>query len=262
MVEASKDFVCIRLATYEDAEEAKFLENIFTGRSGQLENTVFVFLEPGGNRRLTRAGRGPQMLFRSPQEMAREMKKMAQRFPLRESDQVPRLPQMKNFRLALNVAECDARPLVVCLSQDTDQLKGLQDKLSPLTFNEDLCGRFNYASVSDPQDLSEISGELPEDGYLVIAPGEFGTDGALQKAFSSDVSAEELAAGLAGFADQFNRRQKEHRSHVRKGQQNDVEWQTAIPVTDPMSNAARDRASGKSKGKRGGRRSKRKGSDR
>lgn len=202
------------------------------------------------------------MLFRSPEEMAREMKKMAQRFPVRESEDVPRLPQMKNFRLALNVAECDARPLVVCLSKDADQMKQLQDKLSPLTFHEELCGRFNYASVSEPKDLAEIRGVLPEEGYLVIAPGEFGTDGELKTSFASDVAAKELAQGLSEFADQFNRRNKEHRSHVRKGQQNDVEWQTEIPVTDPMSNAARGRASEKSKGKRGGRRGKKKRPDR
>ena len=40
VVEASRDFVCIRLATYENAEEAKILKSIFTGRSGALENTV------------------------------------------------------------------------------------------------------------------------------------------------------------------------------------------------------------------------------
>ena len=51
VIEASRDFVCIRLATYENVAEAKILKSIFTGRSGELENTTFVLLAPDGNRR-------------------------------------------------------------------------------------------------------------------------------------------------------------------------------------------------------------------
>ena len=244
------------MATYEDAEEAKFLENIFTGRSGQLENTVFVLLAPDGKKQLSRAGRGPQMAFRSPQLMAREMKNLAKQFPTKEAVGTPCLPQMKNFRLGLNVAECDARPLVVCLATDKTEMEAMQNKLSPISFSNELCGRFNYASVNDPEELKTIAGDKPESGYLVVTPGEFGTDGDIQVTLAADASAAEISKQLNTFADQFQRRDKEHRSHVRKGQQNNVDWQTEIPVTDPMSNAAKERASGKSKGKRGSRRGK------
>ncbi|MCP4885150.1 MAG: hypothetical protein GY904_00845 [Planctomycetaceae bacterium] len=190
------------------------------------------------------------------------MKNLAKQFPTKEAVGTPCLPQMKNFRLGLNVAECDARPLVVCLATDKTEMEAMQNKLSPISFSDELCGRFNYASVNDPQELKSITGDKPASGFLVISPGEFGTDGAIQVTLAADASAAEISNQLNAFADQFQRRDKEHRSHVRKGQQNNVDWQTEIPVTDPMSNAARDRASGKSKGKRGGRPSKRKGSDR
>ena len=50
VVAASRKFVCIRLSTYEDAEEAEFLRSIYVGRSGDLENTVFAILSPDGKR--------------------------------------------------------------------------------------------------------------------------------------------------------------------------------------------------------------------
>ena len=37
IVQAAREFVCVRLATYEDKAEGKFLESIFRGRSGELE---------------------------------------------------------------------------------------------------------------------------------------------------------------------------------------------------------------------------------
>lgn len=63
VVAASRGWICVRLATYESKEEGKFLESIFTGRSGLLENTTFALLGPDGKKRLSRAGRGPQHLF-------------------------------------------------------------------------------------------------------------------------------------------------------------------------------------------------------
>lgn len=53
----------MRLATYENKEEGAFLESVFTGRSGKLENTVFALLEPDGKTRLSRAGRGPHRIL-------------------------------------------------------------------------------------------------------------------------------------------------------------------------------------------------------
>lgn len=48
VVRASRQFVCIRLATYESFEEAQMLRGIFLGGSGQVENTTFALLSPDG----------------------------------------------------------------------------------------------------------------------------------------------------------------------------------------------------------------------
>lgn len=49
----------------------------------------------------------------------------ASRYEKTSAPGAPVLPQMKNFRLGLNVAECDARPLVVCLATGDEAMKGL-----------------------------------------------------------------------------------------------------------------------------------------
>jgi hypothetical protein len=240
LIEASRAFVCIRLATYEDADEAEFLKQIFTGRSGQLENTVFCLLGPDGQQRLSRAGRAPNMVFRSPREMAGEMKKLAAACPRRESETTPLLPQLKNVRLALNVAECDGLPLVVCKAESREQLKSLQDRLAPLACSGNLAGRFVYASCSNARDLERVAGAPPAQGFLVISPGQYGIDGAISKVIDSDAPADEIAMALQEFAGTFQRRTKEHDRHVRSGRVAGIDWQTEIPVTDPMSNRAKE----------------------
>ena len=62
VISASRKFVCIRLATYENAEENKILAGFFS-RGGVLENTVFTLLTPDGKTKLVSAGRSPVWAF-------------------------------------------------------------------------------------------------------------------------------------------------------------------------------------------------------
>ena len=62
VISASRKFVCIRLATYENAEENEVLKGFFA-RGGNLENTVFTLLTPDGKTKLVTAGRSPVWAF-------------------------------------------------------------------------------------------------------------------------------------------------------------------------------------------------------
>ena len=62
VVAASRKFVCIRLATYEDAAENEVLKGIFAMR-GTLQNTVFGILTPDGKTHIVRSGRSPAWAF-------------------------------------------------------------------------------------------------------------------------------------------------------------------------------------------------------
>src|ERR1051326_844690 len=94
VIEASRDFVCIRCATYEDKEEAEYLAQVFRGRMGTLENTVFAILSPDGMLYLARPGRGPNFAFANAKEMAQKMHAMAAQYRPLEADRA--LPAMKD----------------------------------------------------------------------------------------------------------------------------------------------------------------------
>ena len=80
VIAASRRFVCIRLATYEDKEEADYLVQVFRGRLGTLENTVFAILSPDGKKYLARPGRGPNFAFANSKDMAEQMRGMAAQY--------------------------------------------------------------------------------------------------------------------------------------------------------------------------------------
>ena len=68
VVTASRGFVCARLITFEDSQEAALMKRLLGSR--KLVNTVFTILDPSGKQALTRAGRSPRMAFRDGEAMA------------------------------------------------------------------------------------------------------------------------------------------------------------------------------------------------
>src|SRR4051812_42803830 len=119
VIAASRQFVCIRTATYEDAEEAKILATMIRTGSGQLENTVFAILTPEASRHLVQPGRSPHWAFRTSADMAAGMKKISAQYAA-EAGPVSSaaLPKIASFRLALDVAACDSQPLVAMVADD------------------------------------------------------------------------------------------------------------------------------------------------
>lgn len=243
VIKASRDFVCIRLASYEDAVEAEFLKTIYVGSTGELENTVFVMLTPDTKTNLCRPGRSPNFAFRSPGQLAAAMKKIAMEYPEKERvvDYIPALPQLKTFRLGLNVSSCDGLPSLICVGSTAAEVKQLNSKLAPLAFDESLAGKFGYASALAGKELDAIVGYDQQTGILIVRPGEYGMDGTLEKAFATDVDLEELRTFLIEFANSASKDSKQHNQHVRNGRRLDKNWETEIPVTDPMSLRAMNR---------------------
>src|SRR5689334_16637520 len=120
VIAASRKFVCVRLTTYENKDEANFLKAFKVTRSGELENTVFTILSPDGKRSLDRASRSARQTFGDSQRMASTMERIARDFETKKSaqGQLPELPRVTNVRLAVNVAACDNQPLVILFARD------------------------------------------------------------------------------------------------------------------------------------------------
>ncbi len=219
VVQASRKFICIRLATYESFEEAQMLRGIFLGGSGQVENTTFALLSPDGRTPLVYSGRSPDFAFVSSQQMAATMVRISERYQGRASGE---LPAVVNLRLAVNVAACDGLPVLALTSPDAKQLRNWQSRLAAVAWDPALLGKAIYC-------LDQRA--TPKPGLLVLAPGKFGLDS--QPLGWLDPDSANLAAELQRLLSSYRAADKNARDHILEGNQRGVYWQTQIPVTDP-----------------------------
>ena len=238
VVEASRDFVCVRLATYEDEAEGEFLESVFRGRSGELENSVFALLAPDGKTKLTRAGRSPHMVFRarseeeSVEQMVEKMREIAKRYPGKGWKAQLEIPYLADLRRGLNVASCDLQLLVVVAAKSESEKRKLEKALLPLAWDDEFQGQFAYANVSKLAELKAISGAAKKSSVIVVEPDAYGMTGkAIAQLDGKDVEA--LGAAMAKALEEYAPAAKDSRSHIRKGHKQGVHWETEIPVTDP-----------------------------
>src|SRR5438128_206280 len=140
VIEASRDFICIRLATYEDKDEAAYLVKVFPGRTGALENTIYTMLSPDARSYLTRSGRSPGFAFQDSSDMATQMHAFCAKY--KPNAVAQGLPTAKDFRVALNVAACDNMPLVVGvvdeLNEKSDLQSAMKQRLAEMAWSKDL----------------------------------------------------------------------------------------------------------------------------
>jgi len=224
VVQASRKFVCIRLATYESFEEAQVLRSIFVGGSGQVENTTFALLSPDGKTPLARSGRSPNWSFAQAKEMALSMDRIANYYRGRPIGSAP-LPAVANLRLAVNVGACDNLPVVALLSDNPNTVR-----LARVAWEPALLGRAVY-TVDRPSAAARlVSGGL-KPGLYVLQPGTYGQDARVLA--SLEAESPDLSAELTRALDLYRYRSKDPGPHIREGNQRGVYWQTQIPVTDP-----------------------------
>jgi hypothetical protein len=238
VIAASRDFVCVRLATYEDAAEARFLKGLLRTRSGQVENSVFCLLAPDGETRLVRAARGTEQVYADAAAMAADMRRVAGRYSPKAA--LTSLPLVAGPRLALGVAAADGLPLVVILGKDAAARRRLVESVAKLAWTDALIGRFVFAKGT-AKDVRGVSDIALDAGVAVIAPDSFGLKGTLLRQIAADATAAKLAEELRAAAADYKAPAKSFRTHVREGQRLGVFWETRVPVTDPMENAARER---------------------
>ena len=215
VIAASRKWVCIRLATYESASEARLLEAIFRGRSGQLENTVFALISSDASKLLATPGRGPRHLYADAASMASGLNVLASAHPARASASPDQLPRMSDFRLALNVAACEGLPLIVATSQ------GVESDLAPAAWAPFNLGRAVYVRAS-------LAGH--GEGAFLVVPDPYGLQAEKVLPLPPGLTAEQLSQRLAPWREE----PKDHHTHVRQGQAQGVRWQTRVPVTDPQ----------------------------
>ena len=237
VIAASRKFVCVRLATYEDEGENKFLKSLFRTGSGELENTVFAIFAPDSKEKLIRTGRGPRQLFRDAADMAEKMNGYAGKFPEKSAGLAP-LPLIASVPLGITVAAADNLPFVVVVATTAEERRSLETKLASLAWNREFLGRLSYAVATTAEDLKAITDAKFEAGVLIVQPEKFGRTATIlsQTKGENDWSAV-IRKGLASFA----KADKSQRIHLREGRDAGVFYEPKTPVTDPMEKKARER---------------------
>ncbi len=241
VIEAAKDFVCVRLLSYENQKEMDLLKTFGAGKSGEVENTVVCVFAPDGKTQLTRAGRSTDHLFSDPAQMARRMQKIAEGYPRKLKGEVNvEAPWIATVKLALNVAACDSQPLVVALVKDDAEGATLEATLADFAWNREFEGKFVFARTRSSKDLSLIRGVTDDARLFVVQPDSFGIHGNVLGQTKSSAR-EHIAETLRASLRQGKPRTFDFSSHVRSGKQQGIFWNTATPVTDPMEAKARER---------------------
>jgi hypothetical protein len=242
VIAASRDFVCVRLLSYENKDEMAFLKTFGAGKSGEVENTVFCFLTPDGKKLLSRASRGPRG---TAQQLSDTMNAIAKDFSVDKNKRLD-LPVVANARLALNVAACDRQPLVVIQINDAGKRERLSAELAQLAWRPEFIGRFVFAVAEDRKELGFLSGAAPEAAVIIIEPDKYGMKGKTLASTVADASPTKLASTLKTALDRWQQPERNFWQHVKDGQKQSVFWETVTPVTDPMELRAREKGRKKS----------------
>jgi hypothetical protein len=224
VIDASRAYICIRPATFEDAAEAKYLEAMLKGRAGTLENTVFAMLSPDAKIYLVRPARSPQMFYRTPTEMAAAMKAMAAKYPPKGEPSA--IPAMRDFRLALNTAAADSMPLVVAVG-------GGEATLAQLAWSPELLGKWAYAPVTTEKELKAV-GIVAGSGIYAIEPDTYGQKGTILAKWALETDVKIIVKGLIEAQKRHNGQGKNMQQHINSGIQKGILWKSAVPNTDPQ----------------------------
>jgi hypothetical protein len=108
-IDASRDFVCVRLDSYESAEHQTYVRTFL---NGSFANSAFCMLAPDGQEWLTRAGRGPEMVL-GRNGATESLQRFALMYPSKADPKQALVQDFHTVRQALNVASADQRVLTL-----------------------------------------------------------------------------------------------------------------------------------------------------
>ena len=252
-VEASRPFVCIRLATYENRDEVDFMKRLYVSYTGEIANTMFALLSPDGKTRLSEADRSPAQVFggaphrRADQPGAAELNKAAAArmaesmevislaYPGKKgAEGAPRaLPYLSDLRMAVNVGACDNQPLLVVYAENPGEVARLEKALQPIAWSKEVIGRALYVAVSDAAEYARyIKGEKPAAGYALVAPEPYGRHATPLLTIDGETKPENVHKRLIAALALYNPPPKDFEKHEAEGLKAGIQWKPKTPITD------------------------------
>ena len=240
VIAAAKKFVCIRLTSYEDETEKKFVSKIV---NGEPANTAFAMLTPEGERALRGRGpgRGPRDLYKDAADMAKGMDELAEKYPAKKAEGAPALPVTLNAKVGLAVAAGDLQPLVVVLADSAKRREELEAEVAALAWGKAFAGRLTYATASSVKDIPKLEKLTIKEGVLLLEPDIFGAGGKVVKEVPGDEVAKQLADAMRETLKAHVRTEKTRRQLSELGLKEGIFYETGIPVSGKGEAADRER---------------------
>ena len=258
-IDASRDFVCIRIETYENEQSEEIVRALLIGR---FANTAFGMFDPYGKHRLSRTGRSPgQVLARSGSdendEVIEAMKDIASRYRRRGQGTGAVLQDFLSFEQALNVASADQR-LLVFVDADEAEIAKLSPTLKEVFGDEEIIGRFHldFAGKEDLKWQKSIKGATSTPAINIIRSGKYGLDGSIEEHLPLTATSDEIKTTLLNENKRFKstEQRKEYAAHVMAGKRAGIKYESAIPYGEDRDadgeTDQRPGRKGKGKGKR------------
>jgi hypothetical protein len=259
-IAASRDFVCIRIETYESKDSEAMVRELL---KGAFANTSFCIFDPQGKRRLSRSGRGPTSLVgrgrnrdgdggSSDDAIIKSMQRIAANYERNGGSEDTVLQKFHSFRQALNVASADQRLLVMVDAEEKDR-EVLDGALRRVFAQPEVIGRFHLA-FTDPtgkEDWKEkVKGNTTGKGIYVIRSSQFGLDGVVMEKLAVSSDADSIRSALlesnVTFAKIEDR--KVYREHVMAGRRERIYFENEIPYGEDRDGDGKiDKVKGRSR---------------
>ena len=251
IIDASQNFVCIRLTSYESKSEAAFIENL----RGNPVNTAFAILDPSGKPALEvkGLGRGPGELFEDPADMAKQLNEIAAKYPQKisqansqkatskETAISPALPVTLSAKLGLAVASADLQPLVLVVASDPALRATLEAKVAKFAWSKDFQGFFTYANATSTKGLLISQTGEAKEGVFIIEPDIFGATGKVVARLSATEVDKNLASAMKDALSKHVRISKSRNELKRLALANGIFFETGIPVSGTREAADREK---------------------
>lgn len=241
VIAAARNFVCVRLTTYEDEAEALFSKFVFSPGGREPENTTFALLSPDGKSKLTRAGRSTRGIFADAADMAKQMDAVAAKYPAdpKAKDAVPPLPVTLTAKLGVNVAAADGLPLVAVLAKDDPARAKLSATVAKMAWSEAFVGKLTYCTAKAVDEFAKVEGLKAVDGVVLIAADTHGMSGKVLAQLPADATPEAISEAMAAALASPAKPVRDQRTHRGTGIDIGAFWVPKLPVTDKQEESAR-----------------------
>ncbi len=226
-IEASRDFVCVRLGTLESKEHQDIVRSLLRGT---FQNTACVVYAPDGETTLTRSGRSPNHIF--PDDKVAGMNAISAKYKRKGEKNDALLGDFHSFKQSLNVSSADQR-LLLFTAGDKEQLEKEEAVLTQIFNDEELIGRFHFdqAGAEDGKWQDKIKSAKKDQGHFIIQSGTFGTEGKVLSHLPLTSSKEEIKQTLlkvnAAYAKEETR--KVYAEHITEGRKKGVSFENTMP---------------------------------